>query len=260
LPVVPLRTVLLSLLPKVLLSRLTGIWTRLPVPRSLRQAYYGWFARRYGADLGEIEGELRGFPSLQQFFQRPRRAGARPVAGAALVWPCDGRVVTAGAVAQGRIEQIKGNDYGLDELLGDPALARALHDGSQATVYLAPGDYHRVHAPFAAVIERIGYLPGTLFPVNPPAVRCIRRLFVRNARHVFHARLADGRPAAVVMVGAFNVGGTSISVAPGMRVGCGDELGRFGFGSTVVAIAARGGAAFAATPPATVVRMGGAAS
>ncbi|MGE3174046.1 MAG: archaetidylserine decarboxylase [Planctomycetota bacterium] len=253
------RAVLLNLLPKVVLSRATGLLTRLPLPGGLRGPFFRWFARRYGADLAQIDGDLRQFASLQQFFQRSLRAGARRIADVPLVWPCDGRIVTAGPVRQGRIEQVKGNDYPLADLLGDSALAQQLDGGSQVTVYLAPGDYHRVHAPFAATVERVAALPGTLFPVNPPAVRCIRDLFARNSRHVFHCRLHDGRRGAVVMVGAFNVGGTSVTAVPGTVVWPGGELGRFGFGSTAVAIVQRGAPAFATPAPETRVWMGGAA-
>ena len=253
-----LRAALLTLLPKVALSRATGLLARTPVPGPLRAPFWRAFARRYGAELGEVQGELRDFRSLQAFFQRALRPSARPVADSPLVWPCDGRVVTAGAVAGERIPQVKGRDYALADLLGDPALARALAGGSQATVYLAPGDYHRVHAPFAATVESVRAIPGTLFPVNPPAVRCIRDLFVRNARHVFACRLDDGRRAAVVMVGALNVGGTSVTAKPGARVERGGELGRFGFGSTAIALLAAGAPAFADVPAETRVRMGGA--
>jgi phosphatidylserine decarboxylase len=254
-----LRTCLLTALPKVALSRLCGGFCALPLPRAPRVALFRWFARRYGADLAEMDGELEGFRSMQEFFQRPLRAGVRPIAPSPLVWPCDGRVVTTGAIAGGRVPQVKGNDYSLADLLGDPGLATGIDGGSQATIYLAPGDYHRVHAPFAATVEKVVYLPGTLFPVNPPAVRCIRDLFVRNSRHVFHCRLPDGRGAAVVMVGAYNVGGTSVTVASG-AVRAGDELGRFGFGSTVVALVGPGGARFAELQPEARVLMGAAAS
>jgi phosphatidylserine decarboxylase len=257
---VSLRAALLTVLPKVALSRLTGLATATPLPRPLRAPFYRWFARRYGADLAQVDGELASFRSLSRFFQRALRSGARPVADGPLVWPCDGRIVTAGPVANGRIEQVKGRDYALADLLGDAALARSLDGGSQATIYLAPGDYHRVHAPFAALIERVVALPGTLFPVNPPAVRCIRDLFVRNSRHVFWCRLDDGRTGAVVMVGAFNVGGTTVTAQPGARVPPGDELGRFGFGSTAIALVAHGGPAFAPAAPETRVWMGGAAA
>ncbi|MBK8101455.1 MAG: phosphatidylserine decarboxylase [Planctomycetes bacterium] len=250
------RRCLLSLLPKVALSRTTGLLTALPLPRLLRGPFYRWFARRYGADLDQIDGELTSFRSLARFFQRPLRAGARPLGPGPLVWPCDGRIVTAGPLAGSRIPQVKGNDYELADLLGDRTRAAALADGSQATIYLAPGDYHRVHAPFAARLDAVVALPGTLFPVNPPAVGCIPRLFARNARHVFHCTLTDGLAATVVMVGAFNVGGTRVTATAGQALRPGDELGQFGFGSTVVVVIGRGGAGLAPCLPHQRVLMG----
>lgn len=249
------RSLLLTCLPKVALSRACGLLCSLPLPRALRPRLFGWFARRYGADLGEADGALADFRSLQEFFRRPLRAGARPIADASLVWPCDGRIVTAGALAGDRIEQVKGRDYALADLLGDAGLAAKLAGGCQATVYLAPGDYHRVHAPFTAEVEGVTAIPGTLFPVNPPAVRSVRDLFARNSRHVFRCRLADGTPAAVVMVGAYNVGGTQVTVERG-RVRAGDELGRFGFGSTAIVVVGPGGPTIAAAAPEQRVRMG----
>jgi len=250
-----LRSLLLTCLPKVALSRACGLVCSLPLPCALRPRLYGWFARRYGADLAEADGALAGFRSMQEFFRRPLKAGARPIAAAPLVWPCDGRVVTVGGLAGGRIEQVKGRDYALADLLGDADFAAQFTGGCQATVYLAPGDYHRVHAPFAAEIDSVTAIPGTLFPVNPPAVRSVRDLFARNSRHVFRCRLAGGVSAAVVMVGAYNVGDTLVSVARG-PVRAGDELGRFGFGSTAIVVVGRDGPAFAAAAPETRVRMG----
>lgn len=254
-----LRRLLLGCLPKVALSRACGLLCSTPLPKGLRPRLYRWFARRYGADLAEIDGDLAGFRSLQEFFRRPLVDGARPVAGTRLVWPCDGRIVTVGPLHDGRLEQIKGQTYEVADLLGDPQLAAALAGGSQATVYLAPGDYHRVHAPFAAEILSVTHRPGTLFPVNPPAVRCIANLFARNSRHVFRCRLTNGTPAAIVMVGAYNVGGTTITRATG-AVKAGDEVGRFGFGSTAVALVGPGGPTFLEQAGDQRVRMGGAAS
>ena len=256
--VTAVRSLLLTLLPKVALSRLTGLATRIPLPRALRAPAYRWFAGRYGADLGEMQGALADYGSLAAFFRRPLRAGARPTAPADLVWPCDGKVVTAGPVAGDRIPQVKGRDYALADLLGDAELARALAGGTQATIYLAPGDYHRVHSPFRGRITSIVPIGGTLFPVTPPAVRSIRDLFVRNARHVFAFALPDGRKAAVVLVGALNVGDTLVTARVGTEVQPGDELGQFGFGSTAIVVLARG-TGFAPVAPETRTVMGTAA-
>jgi phosphatidylserine decarboxylase len=178
---------------------------------------------------------------------------------APLVWPCDGSIVTAGAFVNGRIEKIKGRDYAIADLLGNAALAGELEGGTQATIYLAPRDYHRVHAPFDGRLQAVTHFPGKLFPVNPGACRAIDGLFPINERLVFAFRLADGRPAAVVMVAALNVGDILCCQEPPRRLARGNELARFGLGSTVVVIVGTGGPGFGAVEPATVVRMGEAA-
>jgi phosphatidylserine decarboxylase len=233
--------------------------TSTPLPRFMRARFFRWFANRYGASLDDIQADLQDFPSLQAFFRRGLKSSARPIADSALVWPCDGRIVTAGAFEDGRIPQVKGNDYELADLLGNNEFAQELAGGQQATIYLAPGDYHRVHSAFAGTVLSVTAIKGTLFPVNPPAVRCINNLFVRNSRHVFRCRMANGTPAAIVMVGAYNVGGTKITVSNG-AIECGQEVGQFGFGSTVVLVIGKGGDALLPATPEQRVIMGESAS
>lgn len=251
-----IRRTLLTALPKIAISRVTGWLTGLPLPRRWRRWVYGRFARRYGAELAECAGELTDYRSLAAFFGRPLRDGARPVADdATTVWPCDGRIVTAGPIENGRIPQVKGVDYTVAELLDGTMDASTFAAGSQATIYLAPGDYHRVHAPFAARVRALHRIRGTLFPVNPPTVRSVPKVFVRNARVVFELELEDGSAATVVMVGALNVGHIAPSVDVGDELRVGDELGRFGFGSTTVVVHPSA-TAIPAIAPETVGRMG----
>lgn len=254
-----LRRLTLTALPKVPLSRLCGILTATPLPRPLRAGFFRWFARRYGASLDDIASDLGDFRSLQEFFRRGLKPTARPIADSKLVWPCDGRIVTAGEFDDGRIPQVKGNDYSLADLLGSTEFARELAGGHQATIYLAPGDYHRVHSAFAGTVLEVQAIKGTLFPVNPPAVRCIDNLFARNSRHVFRCKMANGTPAAIVMVGAYNVGGTFVTAAGG-AIACGQEIGQFGFGSTVVLVIGKGGGNLLPVEPDQRVIMGMAAS
>ena len=255
-----LRRLWLRALPKALLSRATGALTHLPLPRPLRARVHGTFARRYGVDLGDVPAPLAEYPSLAAFFSRALGPGARPIAAAPLAWPCDGRIVTAGPLAGDQVPQVKGVDYPLRDLLQNEGLAAALVGGSQATIYLAPGDYHRVHVPFDGELVAVRRVPGSLYPVNPPAVRCVRGLFALNARVVFELQIDDGRAGAVVMVAALNVGDIAVTAPPPRILRRGDELGRFGFGSTVVALVAPGGPRFAAAPAEMRVRMGGDAS
>lgn len=246
----------LEAVPKTLLSRATGLVTDVPLPRWLRPRVYGWFARRYRANLEEMEGELTDYGSLAEFFTRPLATGARPIADAAIVWPCDGRIVTSGDVEDGRIEQVKGRSYALEHLLIDGSLAARLRSGTQATIYLAPGDYHRVHVPFDGQRLRHWQVSGGFFPVNPAAARAVPDLFVRNERVVFEMRLEDGRAGCVVMVAALNVGNIKPAFPTAGAAKRGDELGTFNFGSTVVVVVEGGSPGLAQLPAETVVRMG----
>lgn len=226
----------------------------------MRPAVYSRFAQRYGVNLDDIDRELVEFRSLSEFFARPLAPGARPVdRQAALVWPCDGRIVTSGAIAGERVPQVKGADYALTHLLIDGELGQRLAGGTQATIYLAPGDYHRVHAPFAGQVLRSWHVSGGLFPVNPPAVSSVPDLFVRNERVVFECRLADGRAAAVVMVAALNVSNIRVRPPVPRTIQIGEEIGTFGFGSTVVTVLEKGAPGFPDLAPETVVRTGRAA-
>ena len=251
--------ILLTALPKVALSRAFGLFSRIPLPQLLRTPVYRTYTFLCGANLDEMEGVLADYPSLAAFFQRPLKIGRRPIDSTSeIVWPCDGKVLTAGPITGGRIEQIKGVTYGLDELLVDQALADIFTDGTQATIYLAPSDYHRVHAPFRAeLIDRI-HLPGTLFPTNPPAVNSIERLYPRNERVIHRFRLPDGRDAVLIMVGAFNVGDIQASCTAPCSVNLGDEVGRFGLGSTTILLLPRGTPAIANHAGQTRAQMGAA--
>ena len=144
--------------------------------------------------------------------------------------------------------QAKGRHYDVGQLLADSEDGRYFADGSFATVYLAPSNYHRVHMPFAGTLTKTRYVPGTLFSVNNITAANVPDLFARNERLVCMFDTQYGK-AAVVMVGAMIVAGIE-TVATGkivrtddvqeanhdMRFEKGDELGRFYLGSTAIVI------------------------
>jgi phosphatidylserine decarboxylase len=122
-----------------------------------------------------------------------------------VVSPVDARVAGSGVAEEGRLLQAKGIDYSLSALLNDPIDGRAFEGGAWLTLYLAPKDYHRIHAPLDAEIEGYSYIPGTLWPVNAAGTRLVKGLFCANERLVTFLRTAAGR-VAVVKVGAMCVG------------------------------------------------------
>ncbi len=266
----------LRALPKHLLSHLAGRAAELRLPEPLR----GWalrsFGRAVGVDFTEIGDAIESFASLQAFFTRALRAGARPIdpAADAVVAPCDGQWGTSGTVADHTLLQVKGRAYSLDALLGDAARAGDFDGGAYATFYLAPRDYHRFHMPCAARVRRATYLPGALWPVNRLGVDHIDGLFARNERVcAYFAVDGDAIDLCLVAIGATLVGSVRVTFddlrtnRSGQRVdrvyaqaapsfAKGDEWGRFEFGSTIVMIAAPGRMVLEYKPPGSRLRLG----
>ena len=88
---------------------------------------------------------------------------------------------------------------------GDSTLAAQFQNGSFATLYLSPKDYHRIHMPCDGTLKRMIYVPGDLFSVNPTTARGVPGLFARNERVVCVFDTAQG-PFVLVLVGATIVG------------------------------------------------------
>src|SRR5207302_1460688 len=76
--------------------------------------------------------------------------------------------------------------------------------GSFCTIYLAPYNYHRIHAPLGGEITGYVNMPGQLWPVNPIGVRNVEKLFCVNERLTTFMKTVRG-PCAVVAVGASDV-------------------------------------------------------
>ncbi|HEX6883745.1 MAG TPA: archaetidylserine decarboxylase [Planctomycetota bacterium] len=242
-------------------SALVGWLADRGVPRPLRGLVYGSYCRATGADPREAELDMSDYPSLGAFFVRRLRPGARAIdpAPGLLVAPCDGRLQALGRIERGTLLQAKGSAYGLDELLGGPAAE--LEDAFTATIYLSPRDYHRVHAPLAATLEEVRWLPGERRSVAPDVLARRARVLATNERAVLALASEVGR-AWLVMVGALNVGRIRVvGVEPGrgpaqrLDFARGAELARFEMGSTVVLIVP-GARAVAGLAPGDALRLG----
>jgi len=248
----------LRYLPKAWLSWSAGRVARSSSSRLL----IPWFARHYGVDRAAAVVPEGGYANLQQFFCRQLLPTQRPVDASprVLVSPVDGTLGASGVIEEGQLWQAKGHRYSLAALLGDAEAASRFRGGRYCTLYLAPGDYHRVHAPTAGRVRTARYIPGAYWPVNPQAVARIPGLFTSNERLVTELETGGGQ-VALVMVGACLVGGIRVNYDPAWNAGPGphraaerhydpaavfargQELGRFEFGSTVIVLseAAMGG-------------------
>src|SRR5690606_38678795 len=131
------------------------------------------------------EPDIGSYASFNDFFTRALRADARPIADADFICPVDGAISQFGTIKRGQIFQAKGHQYSAAALIaGDTALAEKFRDGSFATLYLSPRDYHRIHMPCDGQLKSMHYVPGDLFSVNPATAAGVPGLFARNERVV----------------------------------------------------------------------------
>ncbi len=239
-------------LPKQLLTSAAGKFASAEAG-ALTTRVIRWFVGQYGVNMSEAaEPDITKYPTFNAFFTRALRNGVRPLAGTDLICPVDGAISQFGAIEGDQIFQAKGHSYSTRALVGgDAALASAFENGSFATIYLSPKDYHRIHMPCAGTLRRMIHVPGDLFSVNPVTARGVPALFARNERVVCVFDGARG-PFVMVLVGATIVGSMATTwhgVVNPPRPGAirtwdyaqgdvslqqGDEMGRFLLGSTVV--------------------------
>jgi phosphatidylserine decarboxylase len=255
------------ILPQHLLSRCTGWLADMRHPLWLKNWLIHLFIRQFNVDMAEAaEPDPTRYASFNEFFTRPLREGARPMAEADLVCPADGAISQLGAIEFGRIFQAKGQSFSTAELLGgDTQRAGQFADGNFATIYLSPRDYHRVHMPVAGRLTATSYIPGQLFSVNQVTAENVPRLFARNERLVCYFDTAAG-PMALILVGAMVVAGIETvwsgqvapptstpvfrdydSVPESVELEQGAEMGRFMLGSTVVLLFPKGRVEFDAS-------------
>jgi phosphatidylserine decarboxylase len=234
----------------------------------------------YKVDMSvAAEHDPENYKSFNDFFTRALRPDARPLAEEkdSVISPVDGMVSEAGKIEDGKLYQAKGHDFTLHELLGgDPKLTSAFADGSFATIYLSPRDYHRIHIPLGGTLKKMIHVPGRLFSVSPTTTRAIPRLFSRNER-IVNLFDTDAGPMAVIMVGAIFVASMDTvwagTVTPRRRqvqsweygrkstaatkLSKGAELGRFNMGSTVILLFGKDTVEWEETlQPETKVQMG----
>ncbi len=235
-----------------------------------------WFVGRYGVNMAEAANpDIASYASFNEFFTRPLREGARPLAAADFICPVDGAISQFGAIERDQIFQAKGHSYSTTALVGgDRELAAQFEDGSFATLYLSPRDYHRIHMPCDGRLTRMIHVPGALFSVNPTTARGVPGLFARNERVVCVFDSPHG-PFVLTLVGATIVGsmatvwhGLVNPPRPGhlrewnyadqqIALRQGDEMGRFLLGSTVVMLFPKGAVRFNPDwAPAQAIRLG----
>lgn len=247
---------LLHYVPKNHLSWLVGKLVELEWPRILAQPIVCTVAKLLKLNEAESELPFSSYNSIQKLFTRKLKPGTRPIQ-AALVSPVDAELRIHAPVSNSNVMLVKGKNYSLFELVAGGLSEQELENLSQGyafNFYLAPKDYHHVHAPCDIQIKKLIYIPGKLWPVNDWAVENIGNLFAVNERVAicFESQFGAG---VLVMVGACNVGKMTLAIhdlitnqlsafktpqiynfAEPIKVAAGGLLGTFNLGSSVVLV------------------------
>ncbi len=250
-----LNFLLTNRVPRIALTHLTGWYSRLRSPLLTRFSIAVW---RLFTELDLGEAKQQRFESLHDCFTRELKDGARPFdpRPEIVTSPSDAIVGACGSLQGVTALQAKGMSYPLPGLLGSPELAERFAGGRYVTLRLTSSMYHRFHAPHDIAVERVTYISGDTWNVNPIALKRVERLFCRNERAVIEARLqSDGTPLLIVPVAAILVASMRFhfldvllnlryrgpNVIPcSARLAKGEEMGWFEHGSTIIVLAPPG--------------------
>jgi len=247
------RILLFRFIPKGFISRIFGYMVLVPLPQAIMKRIISWYSVKYGVNLAEAEIPESGFRNLNSFFTRKLKKNTRKIDGnkKSVIAPTDSRVDQFGDIKNDSILQAKGIDYSLHELIPSRE-AEKFVDGKFITLYLSPGDYHRIHSPVSGEITGFFNIPGKLYTVQEFMVKGLKGLFSVNERLITYIQTPKGT-VAVCKIGAMNVGKISLSYnncvtngffrrrneyfySAGQRpvINKGDEVGTFNLGSTVI--------------------------
>ena len=196
------------------------------------------FLKNYQIEMDDYPRKSHlDYKHFNDFFTREIDPRKRPIDDNhnSLVSPVDGKIVEFGNIEEGRLFQIKGMHYKLYGLLdGNQKLTQNYENGSYISIYLAPYNYHRVHAPIKGDLKMANMVPGEMHRVDQNALSNIENLYIKNQRLIteFNDSLSD---CIMIMVAARNVASMTHKEI-NQNYAKGDEIGRFNLGSTVVVL------------------------
>ncbi len=248
-----LNFLLTNRIPRHALTRFVGWLSRIESPLLARLLIALW--RLFAEDLRLHEAEKQSFLSLQDFFTRRLKPGARPVDARVhiVTSPCDAVVGECGRVEGSQVFQAKGFPYEIGDLIPERSLQELYRNGTYVTLRLKSSMYHRFHAPVDCRTEEISYISGDTWNVNPIALRRIEKLYCRNERAVVQlADVATGGslclvPVAAILVASMRFTGLDDELSLDYRgpnrirwprqFKKGEEMGYFQHGSTIILFA-----------------------
>lgn len=248
-----LNFLLTNRIPRYAATRFMGWFSKLRIPVLTRVSISIW--RLFAHDLDLAESKQTEFVSLHDCFIRELKDGARTVDmdPNVVASPCDAIIGACGAIEGQKVYQAKGFPYELSELVDDTSFAKDFENGTFVTLRLKSSMYHRFHAPVDCQINRVVYLSGDTWNVNPATLKRIEKLFCKNERA--YLRLAQPNspgqialvPIAAILVASMRIhclrDRLNLAYNGPKIIGCnarykrGQEMGYFEHGSTIIMFA-----------------------
>ena len=238
-------------IPRALATRLMGRFSRVEHPLIVRVSIFLW---GLFADLKLEEARQKQFKSVHDCFVRELLPGARPICGDPdiLISPCDGIVGEFGMIKDQQLFQAKGFPYSLKDLLLTESLVKTWQNGCFLTIRITSSMYHRFHAPEDGRLQRVRYISGDTWNVNPIALKRVESLFCKNERAILELSIGPKStpiimiPVAAILVAGIRIHGINATLNCKSPNGLtlesdrcfnrGDEMGWFEHGSTIIMI------------------------
>lgn len=241
------------LMPQLYLTQVAG-WLAEQKWGVITHTFIQLFAKKYQVNMSEAKLEkFSDYATFNQFFTRELKDGARPInpESDVICLPADGKISQCGQIDNELLLQAKGHYFSLSDLLADQQdLVETFKNGTFATTYLSPRDYHLVHMPCDGTLRKMIYVPGALFSVNPFLAEHVPNLFAKNERVICLFDTEFG-PMIQILVGATITASISTQWAGvinpprsqeiktwdydgSIKLRKGEQMGAFQLGSTVI--------------------------
>lgn len=194
------------------------------------------FIEKYGLKTDDFLDSVDSFDSFNEFFYRKLKPSARPINREtnSIVFPADGRHLVIPNLNKTDLIYAKGQQFHLNELLGDTDLAKHFEEGSMLISRLCPVDYHRFHFPCEGDVKSTLLIDGALSSVSPFALRKNLSIFWQNKRYLTVLENRKFGTCLQLMIGATCVGSVHWTSKIGQHYHKGDEQGYFSFGGSCV--------------------------